>query len=124
MAAYSGQNVEHLIRNVQQTPRRLRYANERNDQVPLATTFAASCYQRRGEDDIEVARIGRDLVAAPRLIGTTTDHPYRVMVNPARRSYHRSEVAETVRHSDPAPKSARSHATTDGIRSIRALADV
>ncbi|MCX9078874.1 MAG: hypothetical protein OIN84_12965, partial [Candidatus Methanoperedens sp.] len=147
-AAYSGQNVELLLaqiahrclRAVTRARRVLTYATERNDHQALASAHADICFhgaiaramvrrldhhQQRGEiDDMAVARIGLDLATTLRLVETTPDHPYRVMVSSAPSSYHGSEVAETVRHSVPDRKITRPDAPPDRIRSIEAPADV
>ncbi len=76
--------------------------------------------------DMAMAAIGLDLALALRLV-EGADHPNGVMVTPQPVSYHRPDVAETVRESDGVPKIAvlgASDATTDRIHTIEAPADV
>jgi len=136
------QIAHRCVRNAARARRVLAYATERNDAMGMASAHADLLFsgavaravvsrldhhRRSGVvSDMAVAQIGLDLALALRLADGTA-HPSGVMADPAPLSYHRPDVAETVRESDHVPKSAvpgGSDATTDRIRTTQARADV
>lgn len=140
--------MEHLLaeisrrclRNATRARRVLGCATERNDEKAIASAHADLVFSRAvaravinrlehlrqlGEiSDMAVARIGHDLATTLRLVASAAGHPNRVMVSPQQASYHRPDVAETVRDSDSDAESAGRAATCDRNRSIEASADV
>ncbi|KAB2897967.1 MAG: hypothetical protein F9K40_12020 [Kofleriaceae bacterium] len=136
------QIARRCVRNAARARRVLVYATERSDAMGIASAHADLLFsgavaravvsrldhhRRAGVvSAMAVAEIGLDLALALRL-ADGVGHPSGVMVAPASLSYHRPDVAETVRESDHVPKSAEpggSDATTDRIRTIEARADV